>query len=33
LPEHLNIDNFKYNIKDNRLIIEIDDHQPVSISE
>lgn len=33
LPEHLNIDDFKYSIKDNRLIIEIDDHQPVSISE
>ena len=33
LPEHLDIDNFKYSIKDSRLIIEIDDHQPVSISE
>jgi hypothetical protein len=33
LPENLNIDSFTYSIKDNRLIIEMDDHQPVSISE
>ena len=33
LPDHLDLNNFKYRIKDNRLIIEIDDHQPVSISE
>ena len=33
LPDHLDLNNFKYSIKDNRLIIEIEDHQPVSISE
>jgi hypothetical protein len=33
LPDNLDINDFKYTIKDNRLIIEIDDHQPLSISE
>ncbi len=33
LPSNLDLDNLKYTIKDNRMMIELEDHQPVSISE
>ena len=33
LPENLNLNNLKYTTEDNRMVIEVENHQPVSISE
>ena len=33
LPNNLDLDNLKYKIKDAKMVIEIEDHQVVSISE
>jgi len=33
LPNNLDLDNMNYKIKNNRMVVEIENHQPVSISE